>query len=154
VTRSRPIVALMVVGAIAISGCGSGDDDGGTGKSAVVSVGPLLKYGPIIVTSKGITLYEFRGDKGAQSECYGNCKALAAPLVTEGEPRAKGGAIAAKLGTTERKDGTTQVTYEGRPLYTLRADEPHQARAWGIEMFNAKWYPLRPSGKPVELIVN
>ena len=29
---------------------------------------------------------------------------------------------AAKLGTTKRKDGTTQVTFAGHPLYTYTAD--------------------------------
>ncbi len=137
----------IAIGAFAIAGCGSGSDDEGT--AAVVSVGSVPEIDSVLVTSKGITLYMFSNDKGTQSECYASCSQAISPLLTDGAPRAKGGAIAAKLGTTERRDGTTQVTYAGHPLYTWRDEKPGQRRGWGVNVFEGTWYPLEPGGRAV-----
>ncbi len=149
-TRARPIVVMMAaIGVIAMAGCGSsGADESGNG--AVIKVGRVYSVGPLLVNGKGITVYEFRSDKGTRSECYESCSASISPLLTDGPPRAEGGAIAAKLGTTERRDGTTQVTYDGHPLYTWREEKPGEARGRSVEAFEGKWYPLRPSGEAVE----
>lgn len=150
--RAHPVVALLiVVSAVAIAGCGSGDDEGG-GRGTVVSVSSAVGIGPLLVNGKEITVYEFRKDRGTKSECNDGdgCAESISPLLTNGPPEAKGGAIATKLGTTERIDGTTQVTYAGHPLYTWREEKPGEARGRGVEAFEGKWYPLRPSGKPVE----
>lgn len=153
-TKARLIVAVMAaVGAIATTGCGSsssGSDGGGNGPGAVIKVGRVYSVGPLIVNEKGITVYEFRKDKGTESECYDDCEASISPVLTNGPPRAEGGAIAAKLGTAERRDGKVQVTYAGHPLYTWSDEKPGQARGRSIKAFDAKWYPLRPSGKPIE----
>lgn len=151
-TKAYPAIALLsVIGAIAIAGCG-GNDNADNGNGTVVSVGRLYQTDPILVNAKGITLYEYRKDKGTRSECYdGNgCSQAISPLLTNGAPRAEGGAIPSKLGTAERKDGTIQVTYAGHPLYVWHNEIPGHARGWGVKAFNARWYPLRPSGKAVE----
>jgi len=139
----------VVIGAIVIAGCGSSSDED-EGHATVVSVSSAAKIGPILVDSNGKTLYEYRRDRGAESECYTDCAREVLPLLTGASPRAERGAIAAKLGTTERKDGTTQVTYAGHPLYVWSHEEPGELKGWGVNIFNAKWYPLRPSGKAVK----
>jgi predicted lipoprotein with Yx(FWY)xxD motif len=141
--RYSGVALLILVGAFAITGCGSG------GNGAVVSVSSAAGAGPLLVNGKRITLYEFGNDKGGQSTCYEDCSASISPLLTNDTPRAEGGAIAAKLGTTERKDGATQVTYGGHPLYTWREEPPGQARGRGVEVFEGRWFALRPSGEPV-----
>ena len=53
------------------------------------------------------------------------------------------GAEASKLGTTERSDGTMQVTYAGHPLYTFVEDtKPGEAKGNDISAFGAQWYAL------------
>jgi predicted lipoprotein with Yx(FWY)xxD motif len=152
VPKAHRIIALLtIVGAVVLAGCGSSANSS-SGSGAVVSVGRVYNVGPLLVNSKGITLYEYRKDKGTQSECNedNGCSESISPLLTNGAPRAEGGAMASKLGTTKRKDGTTQVTYAGHPLYTWREEKPGQARGRGVKAFDARWYPLRPSGKPIE----
>lgn len=166
-----PIVLVLVM-TLAIAGCGGDSNDNGgaygsgeTGESsassstpkpatssvAVVSVADVPKLGKVVVNSKGFTLYDFHKDKGVKSSCYGGCAELWPPLTTSGAPKAESGAEASMLATTERSDGTTQVTYAGHPLYTYTADtKPGEAKGNDIHSFGAEWYALQPNGEEPE----
>lgn len=115
--------------------------------AAVVSVGSVPKLGMVLVDSEGMTLYDFHKDKGTTSSCYGACAQNWPPMTTEGKPQSGNGAMASKLGTTMRKDGTTQVTYAGHPLYTFIQDQkPGEANGNDVKFFGGQWYALEPSG--------
>jgi predicted lipoprotein with Yx(FWY)xxD motif len=175
VTKSIPaIAALALIAMLAIAGCGSSDDNSGGGgygsgggststattassestgggTVAVVSATTVPKLGKVIVDAKGFTLYDFHKDKGGKPACYGACAQVWPPLLSEGKPQAGDGAMASKLGTTKRKDGSLQVTYAGWPLYTYAADKkPGDANGNDIDSFGAEWYALLPSGEEAE----
>jgi predicted lipoprotein with Yx(FWY)xxD motif len=108
------------------------------------------KLGSILVDSRGITLYDFPPDKMGQSTCYGACAALWPPLVTKGKPHAGLGVKAALLGTTKRKDGKVEVTYNGHPLYYFVSDrKPGQTTGEGVNQFGAPWWVLSAAGKEI-----
>lgn len=116
--------------------------------AAVLTVSSAKKVGPVLVDSKGFTVYDFHKDKGTTSSCYGGCAKVWPPLMTEGAPSAGEGAMASKLGTTERKDGTMQVTYAGHPLYTFTEDlKPGEANGNDLNFFGGQWYALKGSGE-------
>jgi predicted lipoprotein with Yx(FWY)xxD motif len=116
--------------------------------AGVVSLGNAQKLGMVLVDSNGMTLYDFHKDKGTTSSCYGACEKGWPPMLTEGEPTVGNGASASKLGTTERKDGTMQVTYAGHPLYTFVEDKkPGEANGNDVSAFGAQWYALKGSGE-------
>jgi len=116
-----------------------------------VSLGNVPDLGLVLVDSKGYTLYDFHKDKGSESSCYGGCARIWPPLLTEGEPHPSNGAQGSLLGTTERKDGTTQVTYNGWPLYTYAADKkPGEANGNDFSAFGAQWYALMGNGEEPE----
>jgi predicted lipoprotein with Yx(FWY)xxD motif len=116
--------------------------------AGVVSLGNAQELGMVLVDSNGMTLYDFHKDKGTTSSCYGPCAEGWPPMLTEGEPTVGNGASASKLGTTERKDGTTQVTYAGHPLYTFVEDKkPGEANGNDVSAFGAQWYALKGSGE-------
>jgi predicted lipoprotein with Yx(FWY)xxD motif len=116
--------------------------------AGVVSLGNVKELGMVLVDSNGMTLYDFHKDKGTTSSCYGPCAEGWPPMLTEGEPTVGNGASASKLGTTERKDGTTQVTYAGHPLYTFVEDKkPGEANGNDVSAFGAQWYALKGSGE-------
>lgn len=163
---------LALIAVVAIAGCGSSSDSSstssggaygsggestskpasstssGSSSGAVVSVSRAPKLGRIIVDSKGLTLYDFHKDKGTTSACYGGCAQVWPPLITEGKPQAGEGAMASKLGTTKRSDGTIQVTYAGHPLYTYTADtKPGDTKGNDFSSYGAQWYALLPSGE-------
>jgi predicted lipoprotein with Yx(FWY)xxD motif len=126
----------------------AGAEGGGAGVVKAAEVGDL---GTIIVNPEGLTLYDFHKDKGGTSACYGSCAGAWPPLLTEGKPQAAAGAMANQLGTTKRKDGTVQVTYAGRPLYTYAGDKaPGEANGNDIDQFGAEWYALQPNGEEPE----
>lgn len=116
--------------------------------ASVVSLGNVQKLGMVLVDSNGMTLYDFHKDKGTTSSCYGPCAESWPPMLTEGEPTVGNGASSSKLGTTERKDGTTQVTYAGHPLYTFVEDKkPGEANGNDVKAFGASWYALKGNGE-------
>jgi predicted lipoprotein with Yx(FWY)xxD motif len=108
------------------------------------------RLGQILVDSKGITLYDFVKDKGTASACYGACAALWPPLTTKGKPIAGHGVRASLLGTTKRKDGKLEVTYNGHPLYYFVTDrKPGQTTGQGVNQFGAPWWVLSAAGKEI-----
>ena len=116
--------------------------------AVVVSVSTVPKLGKVIVDSKGLTLYDFHKDKGTKSSCYGACEKAWPPLTTSGKPKVGNGASSSKVGMTERKDGTLQVTYAGHPLYTFTEDKkPGEANGNDFSAFGAQWYALMPNGE-------
>jgi predicted lipoprotein with Yx(FWY)xxD motif len=179
VTRTTYALALLALAVtLAIAGCGSSDDGessggayGGKGASAtsgettssgseagssagtvaVLTVASAPKVGPILVDSKGFTVYDFHKDKGTTSSCYGGCAKVWPPVTTAGAPQTGEGAMSSQLGTTKRKDGSVQVTYAGHPLYTYVADKkPGEANGNDFSSFGAEWYALQGSGEEAE----
>jgi predicted lipoprotein with Yx(FWY)xxD motif len=153
-------LALLTL-VLAVAGCGDGDSSGSGGAyggqggsnqtDAVVATADVGDLGTILVDSAGRTLYDFHKDKGSTSSCYGACAGAWPPLLTDGDPQAQGAAERSMLGTTKRKDGTLQVTYNGWPLYTYAGDKaPGEANGNDIEQFGAEWYALLPSGQEPE----
>ncbi|MFJ2032829.1 phosphatase PAP2 family protein [Streptosporangium sp. NPDC087985] len=121
-----------------------------TPASATVAVRDS-KLGKILVDGKGDTLYLFEADKGTNSTCYSACATAWPPLTTTGKPQAGSGASPALLGTTSRTDHTTQVTYNGHPLYYFVSDtKPGDITGQGVDSFGAKWYVLNPEGRKID----
>jgi predicted lipoprotein with Yx(FWY)xxD motif len=120
------------------------------GEPTPVSLGEAAGVGKVLVDSEGMTLYYFEKDqKGSgRSKCEGACAEAWPPLVTEGEPEAMKGVKGAMLGTIERQDGSTQVTYAGWPLYAFVEDKkPGEDNGTDSKAFGASWYPLHSNGK-------
>lgn len=168
--RLACILAVLAVAIFAIDGCGDGEGGsaysgkGGGGYGGAkstpspeasdaggVSTADIEGLGTILVDSEGRTLYDFHKDKGTTSSCYDACAGAWPPLLTEGDPEAEGRAVVTKLGTTKRKDGTTQVTYAGHPLHTYVGDQnPGEANGNDIDQFGAEWYALQTNGEEPE----
>jgi len=64
---------------------------------------------------------------------------------------AEAGVDAGMLGTIKRADGTTQVTYNGMPLYYYAQDKKAgSTMGEELKQFGGKWYLVSPEGKEVE----
>ncbi len=145
---------LAIVTALALTAAVGG----GTTAVAVSKTGsPTVKtrhvaLGTVLVDAKGRTLYLFEKDKTSKSQCSGACATNWPPALVKGKPKAGGRAVASKLGTTKRADGTTQVTYAGHPLYTFVLDrnKPGSTKGEGVDAFGAEWYVVGTNGKKIE----
>jgi predicted lipoprotein with Yx(FWY)xxD motif len=124
----------------------------GGGAAAGVTVAVRdSKLGKILVDGQGRRLYLFEADKGTKSRCYGACARAWPPLTTTGKPQAGSGISSALLGTIARTDHTTEVTYNGHPLYYFVSDtKPGDTTGQAIDSFGAKWYVLNPKGNKID----
>jgi len=73
----------------------------------------------VLTTTKGRTLYSLSVEKNGRFVCTGSCLSVWHPLTVPAGVKPTG---PVKLGTIERPEGGTQVTYKGRPLYRFGAD--------------------------------
>jgi predicted lipoprotein with Yx(FWY)xxD motif len=78
---------------------------------------PLHKAGGMLVDPSGMTVYTFDKDSGGKSACNGMCANNWHPV------KAPDGALAAPYSSITRDDGTRQLTYKGKPLYTFVKDK-------------------------------
>ena len=124
----------------------SGDTGGGA--AGTVAVAKNHDFGRILVDADGRTLYVFLSDTGSKSTCYTDCASTWPALATDGSPDAGSGVDPSMLGTTERTDGSTQVTFGGRPLYTFSGDSA--AGDTNGEGIGNVWYVVAPDGTPIE----
>jgi predicted lipoprotein with Yx(FWY)xxD motif len=154
-TKRHFVIIASAAAALVVAGCGGASYAAGSGSAAASRGAPLRvitdpKLGKIIVDAKGRTLYDFVIDKGTMSVCYGACASLWPPYTTHGKPVAGKGVSPKLIGTTKRKDGSTEVTYAGHPLYYYAPDRARgQITGQALNQFGAPWYALAPSGKEV-----
>lgn len=153
--RSRALV-LGAILALAATACSDDDADGGaaapdaapeeTAEATVVVEDSDL--GEMLADAEGRSLYVFLPDDGGESTCYDDCEATWPPLVAEGDPVGGEGVDGALLGTTDREDGSMQVTYGGWPLYHFSGDQsPDDVNGQGV---GDVWFVASPQGEPIQ----
>jgi predicted lipoprotein with Yx(FWY)xxD motif len=143
--KSQLLVPLLVV-LVAGVGVAMAAAASKSSKSGTVAVAHNGKYGSILVSSSGMTLYRFTPDKKNVSECTGACAKFWPPLLVKGaaKPTAGSGASASLVGTAMRSNGAHQVTYAGFPVYLYAGDK--KAGDVKGEGFQKKWYVVSPKG--------
>jgi len=166
-TRTRlslAAFALGLIGLVALAGCGSSSTTASSTEAAATSstassgggagtidVADNPKLGQVLVDSQGHTVYMFEKDESDESYCNGSCAKVWPPVTTKGQPQAGSGVSASKLTTLKRDDGSTQVVFDGHPLYTYVKDEDTEdAYGNGLDQFGAEWYGLHPNGQKSE----
>ncbi len=118
--------------------------------AATVNVAEVGTFGQALVDGEGRTLYLFTNDtqNSGTSSCTGDCLVAWPPLFTDGDPVAGEGVDAALLGTIALPDGTTQVTYNGWPLYYYAEDTaPGDVNGQGV---GGVWFVVSPTGEMIE----
>jgi predicted lipoprotein with Yx(FWY)xxD motif len=106
------------------------------------------QYGKALFGPSGKVVYVFGADRGSSSRCYGVCAKAWPPLLTNGAPLAGAGVETKLLGTTKRKDGRLQVTYNRHPLYYYEADKVGKIMCQHANMHGGLWLIIKPNGQP------
>ncbi|HVV38948.1 MAG TPA: hypothetical protein VHD31_01350 [Candidatus Paceibacterota bacterium] len=108
------------------------------GTDATTSLGTYL------IASNGMTLYSFTKDGNASSTCYGQC-AVTWPPYTVGDASYLSNiqaGVEGDVGSIVRADGSTQVTYNGHPLYFYAQDEASgDTKGQNV---NSAWFVVKP----------
>ena len=142
---SRMLVVPVVAVALALSGCG-----GGSGALPALPNLTLTTqasdYGPMLFDERGQAIYLFDTESAGAPECYDDCSAAWPPVLTDGPPDADGEVDAGLLGTTERRDGSVQVTYNGHPLYFYADEDPGEVLCHDVDDFGGTWLVVTPEG--------
>lgn len=105
------------------------------------------RWGRVLFDSRGRALYAFTADRGGRSSCFGACLAAWPAYVVRGGVRAGAGTNRRLLATVARRNGSRQVTYNGRPLYYYVGDRrPGQILCQDVFEFGGLWLIMRPNG--------
>lgn len=147
--RRIALLAPVAVTALLVSACGSGSST--TGDSGAEQLATATgSAGTYLTADGGRAVYLWAGDSGSTSNCTGACASAWPPVLTTGTPTATGAAVSSDLGTTKRADGSTQVTYQGHPLYYYAGDSgAGSTNGQGNNGFGAAWWLVSPAGSPI-----
>ena len=140
--RSILVLASVPVISIALAACGSSNNSSSSSSTAAtnaatggtVSVRSVSGVGNVLVDAQGNTLYTNNQDSGSKVACTGQCTGIWQPLAapSSGQPTSSDSSVQAKLGVVKLPDGSSQVTFGGKPLYTFVQDSPGQATGNGV----------------------
>jgi predicted lipoprotein with Yx(FWY)xxD motif len=146
-TISIAVLALAVAALTACGGSSSSHTGSGSGSPRdTVSLASVSGVGKVLVNAKGFVLYSPVQEKTGTIRCTGSCTSIWVPLTTKGSPTAPSGL---NVGTVMRPDGSTQVTFNGKPLYRFAEDRsPKSVSGNGVsDNFGGKsftWHVASP----------
>lgn len=167
------LTALSLVGCLLVAGCGGDDPEATaatntpTSSAAITSEPPPppppptpppalgtvvttggSEFGTMLFDDRGQAIYLFDREQTSTPDCYDECAAAWPPVLTDGTPQAGGAAGQALLGTTQRTDGSVQVTYAGHPLYFYANEGPGEVLCHDVFLNGGTWYVVTPEGGP------
>lgn len=97
---------------------------------------PVKKMNGMLVDSKGMTVYTFDKDtaNSGKSACTGPCASNWMPVMAgDAQP-------SAPYSTITREDGSKQLAYKGKPLYTFVKDKKAGDKAG--DKFKDMWHAV------------
>jgi predicted lipoprotein with Yx(FWY)xxD motif len=99
------------------------------------------QFGPILATKGHLALYTWNSEKDKKVHCTGGCAKAWPPLTVAKHTMVARhvSGVMGTFGTIMRPDGRTQVTYNGRPLYTYHGDTPAKILCNGVD----GWFVVR-----------
>jgi predicted lipoprotein with Yx(FWY)xxD motif len=105
------------------------------------------EFGSMLWGPNRQAIYIFQRDGRNLSRCYGACARAWPPVYTRGRPVAGRGVRQSLLGTTRRRDGRTQVTYAGKPLYYYAHEDAGEVRCHNVNLNGGLWWVVGPDGR-------
>jgi predicted lipoprotein with Yx(FWY)xxD motif len=138
------------VAALLLSACSNGSSasaySGSTSSGSAVMIGTdnIPGIGTVLDNAHGLTLYYNTREIGGSIACTGSCTRIWPPVVVTGPLPKASASITGPFGSVRRPDGSTQLTYEGMPLYTYEGDSGlGQANGQGLQGI---WFAATASG--------
>jgi predicted lipoprotein with Yx(FWY)xxD motif len=108
------------------------------------------RFGKILFDARGRVLYTYSTDRRTKpSRCYGICAREWPVYFAKGRLRAGKGVRQSLIGTTRRRDGRRQVTYNGWPLYYYAHEGPGEVKCQKVTIHGGTWLVIRANGARV-----
>jgi predicted lipoprotein with Yx(FWY)xxD motif len=104
-------------------------------------------FGQVLWGTNRQAIYIWQREPSTTPKCYDDCAEAWPPVLTTGDPVADGEVDATLLGTTTRRDGSTQVTYNGHPLYYYAHEGPGEVRCHNVATHGGLWWVITPAGE-------
>jgi predicted lipoprotein with Yx(FWY)xxD motif len=163
--RGTALLATAATSVVFLSACGDGADptpvfapapteapdaatdrDDGDSAAVLLAAKQLQQLGTVVADGNGMTLYRFDKDTAqpSVSNCDGPCLNLWPPVRANASDVHVSGIDKALVGTVTRKDGSSQLTLRGWPLYRYAKDTAAgDVRGQGVGQY---WYAITPKG--------
>jgi predicted lipoprotein with Yx(FWY)xxD motif len=141
------LAAAGLAGTLAGPPAAMAEATGSSASGTLIRIIDHSRYGPMLFDGRGQAIYGFTYDRRNRSRCYGACARAWPPVYTRGAPRAGRNIRRSLLGTTRRRDGRRQVTYNGHPLYFYANEGRRQVFCQRVFSFGGLWLVVRPSGR-------
>jgi predicted lipoprotein with Yx(FWY)xxD motif len=145
-TRSSRLGGLAIAGLLALTATTMAPLSAGAQDDSVTVATANDDLGTYLVGPESMTLYYFTKDvTPGQSVCSGGCLEAWPPLLlSDGQELAAGDGVTGTLAAFTRDDGSTQVTYRGRPLYYWQGDTaPGETNGQGV---GSTWFVAMEDG--------
>lgn len=155
----RGVFLATAVLAVGLLGACRGDDDDGGGDATSVAgtqaptgsedgaplkVSENSKFGPILTTPEGMTLYVFTQDAAGKSNCNGACAGTWPPLMANSSRLTTPDGVKGQLTIITRDDGSKQIALDGKPLYRYAPDKsPGDTTGEGV---GEVWFVAKADG--------
>jgi predicted lipoprotein with Yx(FWY)xxD motif len=138
--RARHLTVLVLAAALAISAIAVPMALARGAKTVAAEATAPSLHEKVLTDTKGLTLYTLSGEKPGHYLCTGACLKAWPPLDVAAGTTPKG---PVKLGTVKR-EGKTQVTYKGMPVYTFSGDSKKgEANGEGLKDVGV-WHAVTP----------
>jgi predicted lipoprotein with Yx(FWY)xxD motif len=135
---------VRLTGPLALAGLVSlGSSFGAQPRTTAASALVKTTAARMLVDARGMTLYVFAPDKKNLSVCYNTCAAYWPPVMVPAGTTVptKMAGISGTFGTTRRKNGKRQLTFDGAPLYTfVRDKKPGDMVGQGLDVAGGYWW--------------
>ena len=156
--RSRTITVAATLAAIAGGAAATAAQSAGAAtarpasaavlkvESVQVTTGTSNKSHKVLVNSAGLPVYILTGDSKSHPKCTASQCLSAWPAVTSRTMKPTlGKGVSGKVGVWHHNK-MNQVTLNGHPLYTFKADSPGSASGQGLKSFSGTWWLLTAGG--------
>jgi predicted lipoprotein with Yx(FWY)xxD motif len=164
--------AAVLIALVVLAGCGGGEEEeaapaagqeqpaatadaspGGGKRQAQRGTEIVLadsEYGDMLYNAERQAIYVFELDGPDETKCFDECLEAWPPVLTKGEPVAGDGVDDKLLGTIERPEGRTQVTYAGQPLYYYAHEAPGEVKCQNVDLNGGRWWVVGADGEPLD----
>ena len=110
----------------------------------------ISRYGKIIVDGSGRALYLFDIERDHRPLCNDACAVAWPPFLAPGAAASSPELDRALIATAVRNDGSSQVAYNGHPLYYYAGDHSAgEIKCQAVIEFGGGWYVIDAQGNKI-----